>query len=316
MELFRNSNVDFMKYRQVWIAFSLVAIALALVALVAPVRANLGIDFAGGTQWVLHFEGPEDGSATGSAVDVLRANAEAAGARNVMVQSLGAPADRQVLLKTSSVGIDPGQFAEAMRRDGRVAFTILSRESVGPQVGEELRHKAMLAVAWSLAGMLAYIGFRFDLPYGVGATMATLHDVLITAGAYLLFGLEWNLTTIAAFLTLIGYSVNDTVVTFDRVRENLRRGRGEPLADVMNRSLNQMLSRTMLTGGTVVLAAGSLLLLGGEVLRGFSFVLFLGVLVGTYSSIYIACPFALLWMQRFRGRGEAAAARVGAKKAA
>jgi preprotein translocase subunit SecF len=160
--------------------------------------------------------------------------------------------------------------------------------------------------------MLLYIWFRFELRFGVGALMAVFHDVLVVLGFYALMDFEFNLTTIAAFLTLVGYSVNDTVVIFDRVRENMRRNRREPFAETLNRSINQTLSRTILTSGTTLLAVGALLVLGGDVLRGFSFVLTIGIVVGTYSSVYVASPFALLWEQLFgteaRARREAKAA--------
>ena len=196
-------------------------------------------------------------------------------------------------------------------------FAVLGAENVGPQIGSELRRKGVLAVALSLMGMLAYIWIRFELRFGIGAVVASIHDVLITLGLFVLAGFEFNLTTIAAFLTLVGYSVNDTVVVFDRVRENLRRRRTEPLVEVMNESLNQTLSRTVLTSGTTLLAVGCLLVLGGDVLRGFAFIMTVGVLVGTYSSVYIACPFTLLWEARFgreaRARRAAGSAGTAAK---
>jgi preprotein translocase SecF subunit len=152
--------------------------------------------------------------------------------------------------------------------------------------------------------MLAYIWIRFELHFGIGALVASFHDVLIVLGFFTLAGFEFNLTTIAGFLTLVGYSVNDTVVVFDRVRENLRQGPRGDLAEVMNRSINQTLSRTLLTGGTTLLATGALLFLGGEVLRGFAFIIVVGILVGTYSSIYIASPFALWWDTTFGRRAK------------
>jgi len=182
-------------------------------------------------------------------------------------------------------------------------YAVLGIENVGPQVGSELRKRGVLAVVGALIGMLGYIWLRFELRFGIGATMATLHDVLITLGLFAWSGYEVNLTTIAAFLTLIGYSVNDTVVTFDRVRENLRRNRSQELVAVLNRSINQTLSRTILTGGTTILASLALLIFGGDVIRGFAFVMTVGVIVGTYSSIYIASPFALLWEQWFGAGG-------------
>ncbi len=159
-------------------------------------------------------------------------------------------------------------------------------------------------MALSLLGMLVYIWFRFELRFGIGAIMACLHDVLVTLGLFALAGFEFNLTTIAAFLTLIGYSVNDTVVIFDRIRENMRKTRRKPLIDIMNESINQTLSRTILTGGSTLLDPGrAAAALGGDVIRGFAFVMLVGILVGTYSSIYVASPFALLWEQYFGSRG-------------
>lgn len=179
------------------------------------------------------------------------------------------------------------------------AFNVIGAENVGPQIGSELRRNGMQAIVLALIGMLAYIWLRFELRYGMGALVAVSHDVIITLGFFTLAGLEFNLTTIAGFLTLVGYSVNDSVVIFDRVRENLRQNRRGSLVDVMNHSINQTLSRTALTSGTTLLVVGSLLLLGGDVLRGFAFILTIGVVVGTYSSVYIASPFALLWERWF-----------------
>jgi preprotein translocase SecF subunit len=152
--------------------------------------------------------------------------------------------------------------------------------------------------------MLAYIWFRFELRFGIGAVMASLHDVLITFGLFALFKLEFNLTTVAAFLTLIGYSVNDTVVIFDRIREDMRKSRRLPLIEVMNQAINQTLSRTIMTSGLTLLTCVALLIFGGDVLRGFAFVMTVGIIVGTYSSIYIASPFALLWEQLFGSSGK------------
>ena len=207
-------------------------------------------------------------------------------------------------------GVSP-RTAAALREAAVVGeFAVIGVESVGPQIGEELRRKGFLAVVMSLLGMMVYIWFRFELRFGIGALMACVHDVLVTLGLYALAGFEFNLTTIAAFLTLIGYSVNDTVVIFDRIRENMRKSRREPLIVIMNRSLNETLSRTILTGGSTLLVLGSLLIFGGDVIRGFAFVMFVGILVGTYSSIYVASPFALLWEQLF-GKGKRAG-RAGA----
>jgi preprotein translocase subunit SecF len=392
MEFFRDTNIEFLKYRKYWIAVSLALLVVAVLSVFVHGKLNLGIDFAGGTQLTLKFqERPQ--------IDELRSLLEGAGLRDAQIQRFGAVADNEVLIKTPSVegseegsrdrivgalleafpasgsgpdlnrigaeqlagllverdpdGIalldpagageqylgladavlevrrqvglitDPEQLSaaaavsEAVLAAVREAtslgqFSVLGSENVGPQIGSELRRKGILAVLSSMIGMLAYIWIRFELRFGIGALIAVFHDVLITLGLFALVGYEFNLTTIAAFLTLVGYSVNDTVVVFDRVRENLRRRRTRPLEETMNLSINQTLSRTVLTSGTTLLALGCLLFLGGDVLRGFAFILSIGILIGTYSSIYIASPFALLWEQwlgrsaRLR-RGEARA---------
>jgi preprotein translocase subunit SecF len=210
-------------------------------------------------------------------------------------------------------GLRPAELEALKSRAFLGDYAVLGVENVGPQIGKELRRQGILAVALSLVGMLAYIGLRFELRFGVGAVMASIHDVLITLGLFILMGYEFNLTTIAAFLTLIGYSTNDTVVIFDRVRENMRKNRRKPLIEVMNESINQTLSRTIMTSGLTMLTVAALLFLGGDVLRGFAFVMTVGIIIGTYSSVYVASPFTLLWEQLFGGRsrirGEAAGAQ-------
>jgi preprotein translocase subunit SecF len=195
-------------------------------------------------------------------------------------------------------------------------FIVRSVDAVGPQVGAQLRKQAIQAVIYSLIGMLVYLWFRFELIYGVAAVVAVFHDTLITVGAFSLANMEVSLTVIAAVLTLIGYSMNDTIVVFDRIRENLRQSRREPLADLVNRSINQTLSRTVLTSGLTFLTAMSLLVFGGEVLRGFSFALVIGIMIGTYSSIAVAAPMLVAWQERRAGEGKAAslpAARRGSR---
>jgi preprotein translocase subunit SecF len=185
--------------------------------------------------------------------------------------------------------------ARALLRERTVvgAFSLLGAESVGPAVGADLREKATLAIAFSLVGMLVYIWIRFQLPYGLGAVVALFHDVLITLSALSLTHREINLPTVAALLTLVGYSVNDTVVVFDRVRENLRLRRGEDLEPLMDGSINQVLSRTIITSGTTLIVVLTLYIFGGDVINTFAFVLLVGILVGTYSSIFVASPVAL-----------------------
>jgi len=181
-------------------------------------------------------------------------------------------------------------------------FTILSVEIVGPRVGAELQRKALLAVMYALGGMLVYIAFRFEWIYGVAAVIAVFHDTIITIGLFSLFNKEITLTVVAALLTLVGYSMNDTIVVFDRIRENLKLLRREPLESVINKSVNQTLSRTVLTSGLTLLTALSLLLFGGQVLNGFSFALVVGIIVGTYSSIFIASPILIFWQEFMESR--------------
>ncbi len=175
-------------------------------------------------------------------------------------------------------------------------FVVLSAENVGPQVGADLQRKALWAVALSTLGMLVYIAFRFrSFPFGVGAVIATVHDILITVGLLALFGREFNLVVVAALLTLVGYSVNDTVVVYDRIRENQRTPKKEPMETIINRSINQTLSRTVLTSGATMLVVVALFALGGEVLNTFALTLIIGIITGTYSSIYVASPVVVIW---------------------
>ena len=200
----------------------------------------------------------------------------------------------------------PAVLAELKQDAYLSGFTIRNVEIVGPQVGAQLKKQALLATLYSLAGMLVYLWFRFELIYGVAAVVAVFHDTLITVGAFSLTNQEISLTVIAAVLTLVGYSMNDTIVVFDRIRENLRMTRREPLADVVNRSINQTLSRTVLTSGLTFLTVLSLYLFGGEVLHGFSFALVIGILIGTYSSIAVAAPMLVAYQEWRQGRGKAA----------
>ena len=196
---------------------------------------------------------------------------------------------------TSVAGVNPGIMNTLQQECYLAPFHILKVEMVGPKVGAELRNKAVLATLYALAGMLAYIWFRFEWIYGLGAVIACFHDTLITIGLFSLFGKEISMTVIAALLTLVGYSMNDTIVIFDRIRENLKISRREPLEKVMNRAVNQTLSRTVMTSGLTFLTVIALFIWGGPVLHGFSFALVCGIIVGTYSSVFIASPIVLFW---------------------
>jgi preprotein translocase subunit SecF len=188
---------------------------------------------------------------------------------------------------------------------------------VGPKIGAELQRKAILAVLYALGGMLVYIAFRFEWIYGAAAVIAVFHDTIITIGLFSLFNKEISLTVVAALLTLVGYSMNDTIVTFDRIRENLKILRREALEPLVNRSVNQTLSRTVLTSGLTLLTALALFLFGGQVLNGFSFALVCGIIVGTYSSVFVASPILIFWHNFLEGRkGPVVAAPVPVKPSA
>lgn len=208
---------------------------------------------------------------------------------------------------SSVPGMTPGILNTIRQTFGLAKYHVMSVETVGPKVGVELRRKAVLATLYALGGMLVYIAFRFEWIYGLGAVIACFHDTIITVGLFSIFNKEIDMTVIAALLTLVGYSMNDTIVVFDRIRENLRLSRRESLPDVVNRSINQTLSRTILTSGLTFLTVLSLYIFGGQVLRGFSFALVVGILIGTYSSIAVAAPMLVAWQQWRTKQGKATA---------
>ncbi len=213
-------------------------------------------------------------------------------------------------------GVTP-QILNVIKQECYAApFTIRATDIVGPRVGAELQRKALLAVLYALAGMLVYIAFRFEWIYGVAAVVAVFHDTIITIGLFSLFNKEITLTVVAALLTLVGYSMNDTIVVFDRIRENLKILRREPLESVINKSVNQTLSRTVLTSGLTLLTALALFFLGGQVLNGFAFALVVGIIVGTYSSIFIASPILIFWQNFIESRKRRRPAPVPAAAAA
>jgi len=203
---------------------------------------------------------------------------------------------------TGVQGVTPQILAAVKQQCALGPFTILSAEVVGPKIGAELQRKAILAVLYALGGMLVYIAFRFEWIYGAAAVIAVFHDTLITIGLFSLFNKEITLTVVAALLTLVGYSMNDTIVTFDRIRENLKILRREELETLINKSVNQTLSRTVLTSGLTLLTALALFIFGGQVLNGFAFALVCGIIVGTYSSVFVASPILIFWHNFLEGR--------------
>jgi preprotein translocase subunit SecF len=268
----------------------------------------LGVDFRGGTQVDVQFSQPPD-------INAIRNAIESAGVKDASIQTFGAAADHQVLIslpeETNETALDTGrqEIESALQAHYNNYFnpnTGVKVDVVGPTVGHQLEKQATLATLYSMLGMLIYLWFRFQLIYGVAAVVACFHDTLITVGAFALTGREISLTVIAAILTLVGYSMNDTIVVFDRIRENLRLSRRESLPDLVNRSINQTLSRTVLTSGLTFITVLSLFIFGGEVLNGFSFALVVGILIGTYSSIAVAAPMLVAWQEYRAGKGRGA----------
>jgi preprotein translocase subunit SecF len=246
-----------------------------------------------------------------------------AGVKDATIQTIKAvddPSGNEVLISLpeqhdeSSLDAGRQQIVTALQEHySDNSFTVRNVQVVGPTVGKQLEKQALLATLYSMLGMLVYLWFRFQLIYGVAAVVACFHDTLITVGAFALTNQEISLTVIAAILTLVGYSMNDTIVVFDRIRENLRLSRRESLPEVVNRSINQTLSRTVLTSGLTFLTVLSLYVFGGQVLRGFSFALVIGILIGTYSSIAVAAPMLVAW-QEWRARQGNEAALPAAKR--
>jgi preprotein translocase subunit SecF len=273
---------------------------------------NLGVDFKGGTLLTVRFrERPTD--------DAIRTALAAKGIPDAQVQSTEKPdvvlvklprqGTEQEALKEAQVDVGAARGAEALATFGEGNATIESTDAVGAVAGRALRNQAIAVTLLALVGVLLYIAFRFEWTYGAAAVITVFHDVLVTLGFFSLFQWEINLTVIAALLTLVGFSVNDTIVTFDRVRENLRLRRRANIYDLTNEAINQTLSRTVITGGLVFLSVLALVVFGGDVLRGFSLALFIGVIVGTYSTVAIATPLMVWFVQRLEGR-EARPARA------
>ncbi len=318
MELFRGINVDWLRLKWFFLGFSMIFSVAGIVSMGvhwtqigSPVP--LGVDFRGGTQVQVQFQKTPD-------TNQIRQATSAAGIKDARIQSYGEAKNNEVLIslpeQTNESALDAGrqQIVNALHAHYNNPFTVRNVQVVGPTVGKQLEKQALLATLYSMAGMLVYLWFRFQFIYGVAAVVACFHDTLITVGAFALTNQEISLTVIAAILTLVGYSMNDTIVVFDRIRENLRLSRRESLPDVVNRSINQTLSRTVLTSGLTFLTVLSLYVFGGQVLRGFSFALVVGILIGTYSSIAIAAPMLVAW-QEWRGRRGKVVVLPAAKRA-
>jgi len=381
VEFFRNPNIEFLKYKWYFLAFSLIFSVAGVLSMLFWHGVPLGVDFRGGTIVTVKFAHPPDDNA-------IRAALDRAGLHDAKIQRFGQAGNNEVLLslaeqQTNEAALDRGKNeiiqaleppnppadkkdlnnasvldvtdflmradplhlgTDAQQRYGQIAqavvgyrdktlggvfhgmdelrgavpgevvaalqqgfflsdFGVRNVDIVGPQVGRQLQNQAKWAVLYSLAGMLVYLALRFETIYGVAAVVACIHDTLITVGAFSLINMEISLTVIAAILTLVGYSMNDTIVVFDRIRENIKLLRRESLTEIVNRSINQTLSRTVLTSGLTFLTVLSLYLFGGEVLHGFSLALVIGIIIGTYSSIFIASPMLVAYQDWRQQRG-------------
>jgi len=286
-------NIDFLKHRRVALSVSGLLILVALISLWAKGGPNYGIDFAGGI--LLQFKFHENVETSD-----LRDALQDLGLGQIVLQEFGREEDREYLVRVEKTETDlqalQQTVEEALKaRFGAESLELRRTELVGPKVGEELRKKGVNAVLYAILGILIYITWRFEFRFALGAILALVHDAVITIGVFSILNKEIDLPIVAAILTIIGYSINDTIVVFDRIRENMRRIRRQSIERVINASINETLSRTLLTSLTTLLVVGALFILGGPVIHNFAFALIIGVVVGTYSSIYIASPVIAYW---------------------
>ncbi len=293
IELIKNPNINFLGKRNIAFAFSGILCVIGIIAIIqiATGHANLGIDFAGGTAIQFKFEKP-------IALHNVRLALESGGLKDFDLQDL--PSENKILIRVKKTDQELGKVSDAITTilsqklpDNK--YVVDSTTFIGPKVGGRLRADAAKAVAVAVIGILIYVAFRFQFKFGVGATIATFHDVLAVLGIFYLMGKEINLILITALLTVAGYSLTDTVVVFDRIRENLKARQREDVETVMNSSVNEVLSRTIITSTTVLLTSIALFFFGGEVIHDFSLAMVMGVIVGTYSSVFVASPIVLIW---------------------
>jgi preprotein translocase subunit SecF len=293
IELIKNPNIDFLGKKYIAFVLSGILVTIGIIAIVniATGRANLGIDFAGGTEIQLKFEKPLP-------LREIRLALENGGLKDFDLQEL--PTENKILIRVKSTEQQLGQVADSVTNilsqkfpDDKYVVDLTT--AIGPKVGGRLRKDAAKAIAFAVIGILIYVAFRFQFKFGVGATIATFHDVLAVLGMFYIMGREINLIVVTALLTIAGYSLTDTVVIFDRIRENLKIKQKEDLEAVMNSSVNEVLSRTIITSATVLLTSIALFFFGGEVIHDFALAMIMGVIVGTYSSIFVASPIVLIW---------------------
>ena len=290
-----NTNIDFVGKRKLALIFSIVLILIGVASLVVKGGPDYGIDFAGGTLIQVKFAEDTDAGAIKKALSGMELG-------SLVVQSFG-DNQNEFLIRVENTSAElqglSAEIESALEGSYKKGTVDIRRvEMVGPQVGKDLRSKGLKAIFYAMLGILVYVSWRFEFRFAVGAIIALCHDVMITLGAFSVFGKEINLPIIAAFLAIIGYSLNDTIIVYDRIRENVGRHNKESFSFIVNRSVNETLSRTLLTSGTTLLVILALFILGGGVIHNFAFAMLVGVVIGTYSSIFVASPILIFWEDR------------------
>jgi len=278
------TNFDFLKYKKFFILVSASLVFFSFI-LIFSKGLNLGVDFKGGTTIEIRLEKKMD-------IEKIRNSLSKSKINNFSVKEFGTAND---LLIYTDNSISPNDIKNILEKDLKEKITIRKIETVGPKVGSELIKSAIYSVLLCLIAIFLYLWFRFEWQFSLGGIVALFHDLIITVGVFALLGLQFDLSIIAALLTILGYSINDTVIIYDRIRENLKKDSSSELSILINESLNNTLSRTLKTSGTTLLCIVAVLIFGGEVLRGFAFAITFGIIVGTYSSIYIAAPILMFF---------------------
>ena len=300
MELIRaDTHIDFIGKRKVALIISSIVILISLGSIVLHGGLNYGVDFAGGILLQIRFSKSVD-------ISQVRSGLEAIGQKDVSVQNFGGGNEFLIRIEKSAGDLETisKNIQISLRQQFKDGSPEIRRvEVVGPKVGKDLKTRALWAVGLSFAAILVYVAFRFHtISYGLGGIVALVHDVMVTYGALSVFNIEYSLSTLAVILTIIGFSINDTIVIFDRVRENIKKMRKDDLATIMNVSINQTLGRTILTTGTVMTVVLILFFFGGPVIHDFATAMIVGLITGTYSTVYIASPVVLLWEKNVSNR--------------